>query len=123
MAPGLREAAIEATKSNVNVDPRPTWESTTKSPPINCANFFEIASPRPVPPYLRVVVESTWLNARKSRSLIRSDGMPIPVSFTDITIPDISVFMDGRTPLFLVEHSGVGSDNDTALMSELCGVR
>lgn len=74
------------TNSNRNVEPLPTSDSTVTSPPMRLANFLEIASPKPVPPYFRVVVESIWLKALKSRSLIRSSGMPIPVSLTEITI-------------------------------------
>ena len=50
-----------------------------------------MASPSPVPPYLRVVEASTWLKDWNSRS-IRSGGMPMPVSRTakcsDETIRD-----------------------------------
>ena len=43
---------------------------------------LQIARPRPVPPYLRVVEASIWLKLLNSRS-IRSRGMPIPESRTE----------------------------------------
>ena len=51
------------------------------SPPSRCASSRLIASPRPVPPYLRLVLASACWNASK---MIRcfSFGIPIPVSDT-----------------------------------------
>ena len=68
----------------VKVDPLPSVLSTRMSPFISWQSLWQIARPSPVPPYLRVVDESTWLNALKSRS-IRSGGMPMPVSCTVIS--------------------------------------
>ena len=42
----------------VKVDPRPGSLSTVMSPPIIWQKRLMIASPRPVPPYLRVVEAS-----------------------------------------------------------------
>jgi hypothetical protein len=53
--------------------------STPIVPPISSTNRLLIASPRPVPPYLRVVLLSAWLNFWNNRdrpSLLR----PMPVS-------------------------------------------
>ena len=61
------------------VEPEPNSLSTRMSPPISWDRRWQMASPRPVPPYLRVVDESTWLKALKRRSM-RSGGMPMPVS-------------------------------------------
>ena len=63
------------------VEPSPGTLSTHIVPPINSASRFEMARPRPVPPYIRVVEASTWLKDLKRRS-IRSGGMPMPVSRT-----------------------------------------
>lgn len=43
---------------------------------------LEMTRPRPVPPKRRVVEESPWLKGRKRR-LMRSPGIPIPVSRTE----------------------------------------
>ena len=50
-------------------------------PPINSMNRFEIASPNPVPPNLRVVEVSTCVKLSKI-AIMRSAGIPIPVSDT-----------------------------------------
>ena len=55
--------------------------STHMAPPINSASSLLIARPRPVPPYLRVVEESAWLNFWNRRDLPCSDS-PMPVSRT-----------------------------------------
>ena len=47
---------------NVKVDPRPGLLRRVISPPIAVASRLEIASPNPVPPYLRVVDASAWVN-------------------------------------------------------------
>ena len=64
---------------NQNVLPAPGVLSTPIVPPIISTSRLEIASPRPVPPYLRVVelsaCEKDWNN--RSRA---SGPMPIPVS-------------------------------------------
>ena len=53
--------------------------SAHSSPPINSTRRFEIESPRPVPPYLRVREESPWAKGSKitDRSFLES---PMPVS-------------------------------------------
>ena len=43
----------------------PTTLSTPISPPISVTICRQIASPKPVPPYFRVVNESAWLKALK----------------------------------------------------------
>ena len=45
-----------------NVDPLPGSLSAQIRPPMSSARRLQIASPRPVPPYRRVVEASTWLN-------------------------------------------------------------
>ena len=50
-------------------------------PPIASARRLEIASPSPVPPYLRLVAASAWLNDLNMRP-IASAAMPMPVSAT-----------------------------------------
>ena len=65
-----------------NVLPRPTWLSTHTRPPINSASCAHIASPRPVPPYFRVVEVSACAKASKILFCF-SIGMPIPVSVTE----------------------------------------
>ena len=55
--------------------------STHIVPPISSASSLLMARPRPVPPYLRVVLLSAWLNFWNSRLLPCSDR-PMPVSRT-----------------------------------------
>ena len=50
-------------------------------PPIRVTRRSEIASPKPVPPNLRVVAESAWVKARNSLPDAAA-WMPIPVSIT-----------------------------------------
>ena len=66
---------------NRNVLPWPGALSTQIRPPINSTSCVEMVSPRPVPPYLRVVDPSACVKASK---IIRcfSVGMPMPVSRT-----------------------------------------
>ena len=69
----------------MKVEPLPTAERTWISPPSRLAISRLIDRPRPVPPYLRLVVPSACWNASKiSRCL--SSGMPMPVSVTSISI-------------------------------------
>ncbi|MBV6475800.1 MAG: hypothetical protein MOGDAGHF_01366 [Rhodocyclaceae bacterium] len=64
-----------------NTDPRPGSLSTQMRPPISSTSALEIARPRPVPPYLRVVELSAWLKGWKS--LAHCSGvMPMPLSLT-----------------------------------------
>ena len=64
-----------------NVLPLPTSLSTQIRPPISSTSRVEMASPRPVPPYRRVVEPSAWAKASKMRCCL-SCGMPMPVSDT-----------------------------------------
>ncbi len=61
--------------------PWPTSLSTQMRPPIIWTSCEQIARPRPVPPYLRVVEASAWAKASKI-SRCFSAGMPMPVSLT-----------------------------------------
>ena len=63
------------------VEPLPTSLSTQISPPIISTSWREIARPRPVPPYWRVVELSPWVKGKKSRSSCSCD-MPMPLSRT-----------------------------------------
>ena len=63
----------------VNVEPSPGWLVTEISPPSSWQKRWEIAKPRPVPPYFLLVEASAWLNAWNSRPSC-SSVMPIPVS-------------------------------------------
>ncbi len=65
----------------MNDEPWPAALSTRMAPPMSSERRMQMASPSPVPPYFRVVEESTWLNALKRR-LIPSGEMPIPLSRT-----------------------------------------
>ena len=65
----------------VNVAPWPGWLSTPISPPIMLVSCREIASPSPVPPYLRVVDASTCVKLW-NRRLCAASLIPIPVSLT-----------------------------------------
>ena len=66
---------------NENVLPFPGSLSTQSWPPIRFTIRTAILSPRPVPPYLRVVEPSACRNGSKIRAWC-SDAMPIPVSCT-----------------------------------------
>ncbi len=46
--------------------PLPTSLSRRSLPPISVTSWFEIASPRPVPPYLRSLEASAWVKAWKT---------------------------------------------------------
>jgi hypothetical protein len=59
--------------------PSPSVLDKRISPPSNAASSREMASPRPVPPYLRLVPASACWNASKM-SFCFSGAMPIPVS-------------------------------------------
>ena len=67
--------------SNQKVEPCPASDSTPMRPPIRSMMRLEIASPRPVPPYRRVVEASAWLKAWNRRSCA-DWAMPMPVSRT-----------------------------------------
>ena len=53
--------------SNQNVEPGARRALHPDPPPINSTRRLEIARPRPVPPYFRVVEASAWLNSVNSR--------------------------------------------------------
>ena len=72
---------ISSGTSNQNRLPAPGALSTPMAPPIASTSRLQIASPRPVPPYRRVVDASAWLNGSNSAAC-RSGGMPMPVSRT-----------------------------------------
>ena len=55
--------------------------STPISPPMSSTSRFEIARPRPVPPYFRVVEASAWTNGSKRRACA-SAAMPRPTAIT-----------------------------------------
>ena len=65
-----------------------------------------MGKPRPVPPTLRVVEVSTWVNSWKTASSW-SSGMPMPVSFTLI-----------KYVVFFARHV----DGDLAFLGEFDGV-
>ena len=56
--------------SNQNVEPAPGVLSTPIRPPISSTRRLEIARPRPVPPYWRVVEASAWVNSVNSRARV-----------------------------------------------------
>ncbi len=68
-------------KVKVKVLPTLGMLTTLMLPPMRSTSCLQIASPRPVPPKLRVVEASTWLNGLNRRPM-RSAGMPMPVSRT-----------------------------------------
>ena len=71
---------------NQNLEPSPQTLSTPMVPPISSISCLEMASPSPVPPKRRVVVESAWKNF--SNRLARAGtGMPTPVSVMLIVTP------------------------------------
>ena len=53
---------------NENVEPSPGTLSTETAPPMSSASRFEIARPRPVPPYRRVVELSACVKASNRRA-------------------------------------------------------
>ena len=66
---------------NENALPIPGSLATATLPCISATSRETIASPSPLPPYLREVEESAWVNALNSRWSL-SAGIPIPVSVT-----------------------------------------
>ena len=80
---GRRGAGAGGSSGTVNqkVEPRPGWLSTPMVPPINSTSCLQMARPRPVPPYWRVVEESTWEKLLNRRAR-RSGAMPMPESLT-----------------------------------------
>lgn len=74
---------------NQKVLPAPKVLSAPASPPICSASFLVMERPRPVPPYLRVVVLSACSKAENSRARA-SGAMPMPVSATSKRIRALS---------------------------------
>ena len=66
---------------NQNWLPWPNWLVTPISPPIRPTSRFEMARPRPVPPYRRVTELSACTKFWKSLAQV-SGVMPAPVSVT-----------------------------------------
>jgi len=88
----------------VKVEPLPGLLSTVMSPPIKRQKCRLIASPRPVPPYLRVVEESACENSWNSRPIC-SSVMPMPVSVTAIVIQSRPSACCGRAAMVTVPFS------------------
>jgi len=66
---------------NQKVLPWPGRLCTPTSPPISCANCLQMARPRPVPPYSRVVeVSACWKDW--NRRSISGSLRPMPLSLT-----------------------------------------
>ena len=106
---------------SVKVLPLPAMLLRRISPPSRCASSRLMASPRPVPPYLRAVPASACWNASK---MIRcfSGGMPMPVSLTENSTTD------GRLAQSRVVRSPAAGRNadvqpHAAAVGELEGVR
>ena len=101
-----------------NVLPRPGTPalSTRIVPSIISARRLLIARPRPVPPYRRLVVASTWLNDWNRRST-RPGGIPIPVSRTVRWYRTVSGRSAGSEAA--VTTTSPASVNFTALFSRL----
>ena len=85
-APGSTAStgAADVTKASSNRLPCPGIPGlvTVSVPPISSASRRLIARPSPVPPYLRAIEASVWLNDWNSRDM-PSSVMPMPVSWTD----------------------------------------
>ena len=79
--PCMSPAALSSGTSNQKVAPRPGSDSTPMVPPIKSMIRLQITSPRPVPPYSRVVDASAWANARNRLPML-SLLMPMPESRT-----------------------------------------
>ncbi len=62
-ADGVPGGRVPRGTVNQNVLPFSGWLVTPIWPPISSVSCLQIASPNPVPPYLRVVEPSAWLNA------------------------------------------------------------
>ena len=78
----LPDAARVATvRWNVLPSPGTPALSAHIVPPIASASRLEIARPSPVPPYLRLVEASAWLNDWNMRPMAAAE-MPMPVSVT-----------------------------------------
>ena len=109
--PATPRLAHDATV-NQKVLPPPGGLSTQIVPPISSTSCCEIARPRPVPPYLRVVEPSAWVKAWKSAPRF-SGGMPMPVS------RDLEAQRDARRPR---RSASVDAHRHLAALGELDGV-
>ena len=81
----LRRAPAEASASHTvkwKEVPAPTSLTRPICPPMSSTSRFEMVSPRPVPPCLRVVDASACVNGWKRRALCSRD-IPMPVSSTE----------------------------------------
>ena len=112
-AHGLRRPAGASSNTAVNqkVEPWPSRLLTPIVPPISSTSCLQIASPSPVPPYLRVVEASAWVKGGNSGA-IWSCRMPIPVSVT------VKRTVAVRSPLALER----GLQRDLPALGELDGV-
>ncbi len=92
LAAGDRSLSARANdSSNQNVDPSPGALTSPSLPPMSSTSCRQIASPRPVPPNLRVVDESAWAKARNKRSWSAA-AIPMPMSITSNRSATRSVF-------------------------------
>ena len=73
------DAAPHGLAQESKVLPCPGWLSIPICPPISSASCWQIASPRPVPPYWRVMELCAWLKGWK-RCNACSGVRPIPVT-------------------------------------------
>ena len=87
-------AAHVCGRYSVNVLPTPGALCSRISPPSSRVNSRLMESPRPVPPYLRLVVPSACWNASKMIRCL-SCGMPMPVSVTENAITDFTRLSTG----------------------------
>ena len=95
-----------------NVLPRPDSLSTQMRPPISSTSCGEMASPRPVPPYLRVVELSACANASKISSLLVGRDADAGVADGEVQ----------RAPRRRLRLRSSTCDDDLALLGELDGV-
>ena len=110
-----RQAPAPAGRSNDtvkwNVLPLPGSLSSQMRPPSSATRFVEIARPRPVPPYLRVVEPSAWMNGLKIAACC-SCGTPMPVSDT----------LNRSTASTVCLRLGFDGQHHLAVLGELDGV-
>src|SRR5262249_6821200 len=66
---------------NQKLAPCPGALTSPITPPIRSTRLLEIASPNPVPPYLRVIEPAPWVNGENRRDCT-SCGIPAPSSLT-----------------------------------------
>ena len=102
---------------NQNVEPTPTSLSHADGPAHQLGELREMIRPRPVPPYLRVVEESTCVKEwnRRSRRLGRDADAGVATSKRTDARP-ILVRPPGSRPVSTISPSSV---NFTALLSRL----